>query len=303
MEGGSKMKKKKYQSIENVKSKYGLLFVSHWIVGFVLLFLFPLVQSIVYSFSDVTLNSDGVKTEFIGLETYKYYLREDPEFFNNLFSDIGSLVYSLPIILLLSLVIAIILNQNFKGRLFFRALYFVPVIIASGVVMDLLVVQDEETIAAGVNTAITSSLFDVEDVMGWFNLPESIAEYVKVIINNIFDLLWNCGIQTVLFIAGLQSIPKSLYEASRVEGATKWEEFWFITFPMLGSVTFLVAVFTIVDTFVNTQRNVIRLATSLMEKGIYDSSSTMLWIYFLSVGLIMGVFMYLYNRFLLKRWK
>ena len=297
------MKKKKYQSIENVKSKYGLLFVSHWIVGFVLLFLFPLVQSIVYSFSDVTLNSDGVKTEFIGLETYKYYLREDPEFFNNLFSDIGSLVYSLPIILLLSLVIAIILNQNFKGRLFFRALYFVPVIIASGVVMDLLVVQDEETIAAGVNTAITSSLFDVEDVMGWFNLPESIAEYVKVIINNIFDLLWNCGIQTVLFIAGLQSIPKSLYEASRVEGATKWEEFWFITFPMLGSVTFLVAVFTIVDTFVNTQRNVIRLATSLMEKGIYDSSSTMLWIYFLSVGLIMGVFMYLYNRFLLKRWK
>lgn len=297
------MKKKKYQSIENVKSKYGLLFVSHWIVGFVLLFLFPLVQSIVYSFSDVTLNSDGVKTEFIGLETYKYYLREDPEFFKNLFSDIGSLVYSLPIILLLSLVIAIILNQNFKGRLFFRALYFVPVIIASGVVMDLLVVQDEETIAAGVNTAITSSLFDVEDVMGWFNLPESIAEYVKIIINNIFDLLWNCGIQTVLFIAGLQSIPKSLYEASRVEGATKWEEFWFITFPMLGSVTFLVAVFTIVDTFVNTQRNVIILATSLMEKGIYDSSSTMLWIYFLSVGLIMGVFMYLYNRFLLKRWK
>lgn len=297
------MKKKKYQSIENVKSKYGLLFVSHWIVGFVLLFLFPLVQSIVYSFSDVTLNSDGVKTEFIGLETYKYYLREDPEFFNNLFSDIGSLVYSLPIILLLSLVIAIILNQNFKGRLFFRALYFVPVIIASGVVMDLLVVQDEETIVAGVNTAITSSLFDVEDVMGWFNLPESIAEYVKIIINNIFDLLWNCGIQTVLFIAGLQSIPKSLYEASRVEGATKWEEFWFITFPMLGSVTFLVAVFTIVDTFVNTQRNVIILATSLMEKGIYDSSSTMLWIYFLSVGLIMGVFMYLYNRFLLKRWK
>ena len=297
------MKKKKYQSIENVKSKYGLLFVSHWIVGFVLLFLFPLVQSIVYSFSDVTLNSDGVKTEFIGLETYKYYLREDPEFFNNLFSDIGSLVYSLPIILLLSLGIAIILNQNFKGRLFFRALYFVPVIIASGVVMDLLVVQDEETIAAGVNTAITSSLFDVEDVMGWFNLPESIAEYVKIIINNIFDLLWNCGIQTVLFIAGLQSIPKSLYEASKVEGATKWEEFWFITFPMLGSVTFLVAVFTIVDTFVNTQRNVIILATSLMEKGIYDSSSTMLWIYFLSVGLIMGVFMYLYNRFLLKRWK
>ena len=169
--------------------------------------------------------------------------------------------------------------------------------------MDLWVVQDEETIVAGVNTAITSSLFDVEDVMGWFNLPESIAEYVKIIINNIFDLLWNCGIQTVLFIAGLQSIPKSLYEASRVEGATKWEEFWFITFPMLGSVTFLVAVFTIVDTFVNTQRKVIILATSLMEKGIYDSSSTMLWIYFLSVGLIMGVFMYLYNRFLLKRWK
>ena len=179
-----------------------------------------------------------------------------------------------------------------------------PVIIASGVVIQMLFkTTDEDLISAGVNSALSDSMFSVEDVISWLNLPDKIASYVKIVINNIFDLLWNCGVQTVLFIAGLQSIPKSLYEASNVEGASKWEEFWFITFPMLGNVTLLVMLYTMVDLFTNSRRSIIELATNKMNSGVYDTTSTMLWIYFVIISLIMSLVLFIYNKTLIKRWQ
>ena len=126
---------------------------------------------------------------------------------------------------------------------------------------------------------------------------------LALIINNIFDLLWSCGIQTVLFIAGLQAIPRSLYESSKVEGATKWEEFWFITFPMLGSVTLLVSVFTMVELFTSENNTLVERAYAMMDNGVFDESSTMLWIYFVAIGAVMGIILFCYNRFLMKRWQ
>ena len=297
------MKKKKYRSIEQLKSRYGYMFVAIWIVGFILFFAYPIILSILYSFSDVSLSNEGVSTEFIGITAYKYWLYEDPNYFNWLSADVTSMLYSLPIILLVSFVLALLLNQKFPGRLFFRALYFVPVIIATGVVLKLMFQTTSEDLAgAGVSAALTDSMFSIEDVTKWLDLPDQIATYVKTIINNIFDLLWNCGIQTVLFIAGLQSIPRTLYEASKVEGATKWEEFWFITFPSLGNVILLVGIFTMVDLFTNNRNQIIDKAYNLIYTGNFDSTSAMLWIYFVVVSIIMGLVLFLYNRFLLKRW-
>lgn len=297
------IKKKKYRSIEQLKSRYGLGFTSIWIVGFILFFAYPIFQSIWYSFCNVTISTSGVATEFVGLENFKYILMEHPDYTTWLSGDVASILYSLPIILLLSLVLALFLNQKFAGRLFFRALYFVPVIIASGVVIELMFqTTSEELTEAGVTTALTASMFSIEDVVGWLNMPTGVAEVVKNIINDIFDLLWSCGIQTVLFIAGLQSIPRTLYEASKVEGASKWEEFWFITFPSLGSVTLLVAVYTMVDVFTNSRNVLIERTTLLINNGNYDQTSAMLWIYFIAVGAVMGLVLFLYNRFLLKRW-
>ena len=297
-------KKKKYRSIENLKSRYGVMFTMPWIIGFVLFFAWPLIQSIWFSFCDVTLSKDGVVTKFTGLTNYNYFLNVHGEYDKWLSSALTSILYSLPIILLVSLVLALLLNQKFRGRLFFRALYFIPVIIATGVVVDLMfMTTSDELTAAGVSLGITDSMFSIEDVIGWLDMPDKVAMYVKLIINNIFDLLWSCGIQTVLFIAGLQSIPRSLYEASKVEGATKWEEFWFITFPMLGSVTLLVSVFTMVDLFTSENNLLIEKAYTMMDNGIFDESSTMLWIYFVAVGAVMGLILFCYNRFLMKRWQ
>lgn len=299
------MRKKHIKGIEQIKSKYGVIFVAPWFIGFIIFFLVPVIQSLWFSFCDVTMSTEGVETEFIGLETYKYYLEGHADFTELFLADLTSVMYSLPIILMVSLVLAILLNNKFRGRLFFRALYFMPVIIASGVVLKILfMTTDEEAlISSGVNVSLTDSMFSVEDVVGWLDMPDNIAVIVKSIINNIFDLLWSSGIQTVLFIAGLQSIPSTLYEASKVEGASKWEEFWFITFPMLGSVTMLVMVFTVVDLLTSTRRGIINLAYNQMNAGVYDSPSTILWMYFLVVGVLMALILFLYNKILLKRWQ
>ena len=299
------MKKKKYRSIEQLKSRYGYGFTAIWVIGFILFFAFPVVQSVYYSFADVAISaSEGVVVNFVGLKNFKYILNEHPEYTTWLTTDMSTILYSLPIILLVSIVLAMLLNQKFRGRIIFRAIYFVPVIIASGAVLKLMFqTTSEELTSAGVSTAITGSMFSIEDIVGWLNIPDKVAQILKDIINNIFDLLWSCGIQTVLFIAGLQSIPATLYEASKVEGATKWEEFWFITFPSLGSVTLLVSVYTMVDAFTNTRNTVIDKAYTMINAGNYDETSAMLWVYFAVVGVVMGLILFLYNRFLLKRWQ
>lgn len=280
------------------------MFVSPWIIGFILFFAIPLVQSIYFAFCDVTMSINGAKTTFIGLESFKALLTEDPNFTDQLFGSIGSIFYSLPVILLISIVLALLLNQKFKGRLLFRAVYFLPVIIATGVVVEIMFKSTSSDLTgAGVSGSLSDSMFSVDDVLLWLNLPAQAAKYVKLVINDIFNLLWSCGIQTVLFIAGLQSIPSTLYEASRVEGASKWEEFWFITFPILGSVTLLVSVYTMVDLFTNNNNELVSAIYDMMSSGTYDLTSTMLWIYFVIVGVVLGAILYLYNRFLMKRWQ
>lgn len=297
-------RKKKYRGIDKIKSRYGYLFVAPWAIGFILFFAVPIVQSMWYSFSEIRLTADGVKTIFVGLENYNEILMTDPYYVGNVLADITSMSYSLPIILILSLILALLLNQKFRGRLFFRALYFMPVIIASGVVLELMFqTTDTDTVVSGVSSTLTGSMFSIEDITALLDLPVEIAEYVQLIITNIFDLIWSCGIQTVLFIAGLQSIPGTLYEASRMEGASKWQEFWFITLPMLANIILLVVIYTIVDIFTNTGNKVVSKAFSMINSGVYDITSAMLWFYFLIVGVLMGLFLFLYNRLLLKRWR
>lgn len=297
------MKKKKYRGIEQLKSRYGWLFISTWLIGVVLFFAIPVIQSIIYSFSQMTVNEGGIQTVFIGMKNYKYIIAEHTDYLNWLGKSVTNFLYSLPIIVLLSLVLALLLNQKFKGRLFFRALYFMPVIIASGVVIEIISSMTTGDISeSSVSESVSGGMFSVQDVIAVLDLPSEIAEYVQKIISNIFDLIWSSGIQTVLFIAGLQSIPSSLYEASRVEGATKWEEFWFITFPMLSNVTILVMVYTMVELFISNRNVMILKVYDLMRAAVYDQTSAMMWFYFLVVGGIMGVIVGIYKKFLQNKW-
>lgn len=297
-------KLKKHRSIEHLKSRYGFMFSLPWLIGVIIFFLLPLVQSIIYSFAEVKLRVGGLDTSLIGLENYLYVLKEDGQFTNNLGKSLSNFAYSFPLILILSLILGILLNQEFKGRVFFRALYFLPVIIASGVVMELIFRATTSNISsAGTDTSVRESMISVGTVIDWLGLPATISQYINTVIGAIMNLVWSCGIQIVLWISGMQAIPDLLYEVAKVEGATKWEEFWFITFPMLSRVTVLVAIFTMVELITAKTDSVMKQSYTFMQAQEYGQASAMLWIYFVVIGVIMGLLIFLYNRFCAKRWE
>ena len=297
------MRNKKRKGVESLKARDGFMFITPWIIGIVLFYVLPLIQSIIYSFSDVVLGADGMKVSLIGINHYKFIITEHPDYTSMLTKSLVSIVYQLPLIVILSMILAIMLNREFRGRVFFRGLYFLPVIIATGIAMDLIFKTTTTDISSSSPESIAGSLFTTTDIMRFLNLPTGIASYVGVVVNNIFNLVWSCGIQIILFISGLQSISGSLYEASHIEGATKWEQFWFITFPMLGRITLLVVIFTMVELFTDTRNELMNYISTLMRGGVYDESSAMLWFYFLIVGGVIGIIMLLYNLKVLKKWE
>ena len=295
-------KLKKSRGIEELKARWGFMFIMPWLVGLIVFFFIPIVQSIIYSFSSV--NAIGEWLGWKGFEHYDTLLNSDPNYTTWLSDSLSELIYSMPIILVLSLILAMMLNQKFRGRLFFRALYFLPVIIASGYVMKMIFTTTDESLTdMGTSAGMSSGLITVEDLTTSFNFSKEIAEFVSTAINDIFNLIWSCGIQIVLFLSGLQSIPTSLYEASRVEGATKWEEFWFITFPMLSRITLLVGVFTMVELFTNERNPLIAEVYKKIRGTQYDEPSAMIWFYFIIVAAIMGIVMFLFNKFIMKRYE
>lgn len=303
-------KKRRVRGIESKKSLYGRMFVLPWEIGIVLFFLVPIVQSIWYSFSDVWLDPlEGIMTEFVGIDNFKYMLRENPSYLKNLTTSLTNFTYSLPIIVIVSFILAVILNQKFKGRMIFRSLYFLPVIIATGVVMTYLT----ESVGGNQNPIIQLSTdasneyvsggIDFEAVLGQLNMPQEITDLMAKYIGMIFNLLWDCGVQIVLFIAGLQTIPEQLYEVSKVEGATTWEEFWYITLPMVSNSLLLVIIYTVIDLLTKTSDPVMKQAYDIMNlnQNYYHSSAGM-WFYFAVIGLITAAILFLYNKICMKRW-
>ena len=300
------MRNKKVKGVERLKVRYGRMFVLPWTIGFLLFFMIPLIESIMYAFSNVSLVNENMLT-FAGLEHFKYLLQEDPNFIDNMAEAVTSFVYSLPIIVALSLIFALILNQKFRGRLFARAVFFLPVIIATGVVMKFVTGEALGTNSAALSTAIgeteSYSGIQFDQLLINLGLPQSVTELLSDYIARVFNLVWSCGIQILLFVAGMQSIPDHLYEVSKIEGATAWEEFWFVTFPMLGNVIFLVLIYTIVDLFTAFDNPIMKQAYELISKNsVYDQSSAMLWGYFVVVGIIGGLILLAYNRILMRKW-
>lgn len=299
------MKKiKKNCGITALKAKYFWICVTPWAIGLALFFVLPIIQSLIYSFSSVKLLSGGVDISFVGLKNFKYIFAENADYTDYIAQALIKFAYSFPIILILSLILALMLNQKFKGRIFFRALYFLPVIIASGAVLKTIL----SSTASGLSNmsqdeSIAMEMFNVSDLVDSIGLPAQMSEYFTVVIDGITGLVWNCGIQTVLFIAGMQAIPPLLYEVSKVEGATKWEEFWFITLPMLSRVILLVSVFTAVELVTDSTNPIMDVAYGFMQSQFYGEGSAMLWSYFAIVGILMALLLWIYNKTCMKRWE
>lgn len=294
--------KNKKLSLKGRKELYGWIFVAPWVVGFLILFLKPLISSLWYSFSNLQVTVEGIKTEFVKLQHWNYIFLENPGYTDNLSSAISSFVLSLPIIVFLSVCIAIILNQKFRGRLLARAIFFIPAIMASGVVMGLFSTTTASMSGAGETNYFTGAI-DFGSIISGLGLPESVTGILSSYVTQISSLIWSSGVQIILVLSGLQSISPQLYEVAKIEGANAWETFWFITFPMLSNILLVVVLYTTIDLFTNSDNPVMSNAYYLiLERQNYSESSAMLWAYFLIVGVILAAILFLMDKFMLKKW-
>ena len=301
------MKKKRVMSIEARRSRQGYTFLIHWILGLILFVAVPIIESVRYSFSNVQISANGVQIEFAGLKHFKQILFENPNYLDNVRDSLGNLLYKIPIILSLSILFAVLLNQKFVGRTVARAIFFLPVILASTKILTLMNagnVRGSSIVVYSGAQYTYGSIIDFNSILQNLNLPSKITEVFSNYLQNVFQLIFECGVQIILFLAGLQSIPSSLYEVSKIEGASKWEEFWFITIPMLRNVILLVLIFTMIEHFTSNTNSVINQAYSVLRnRQLYDLSSAMLCFYFMIGLAIMGILVFLYNKFCMKRWE
>ncbi len=295
------MKNKKNRGVEAMKERYGWICVSFWVVGLLIFFVFPILQSIIYMFSDVKLVTGGFETKFVFIDNIKNIFTVDPNFTDNLKDSFIRFLYTFPSVMVLSFILATLLNQKFKGRIFFRALYFLPVIVASGVVYKT-ILTGQGIDSAQVDDSVRSVMFNVSDLIMSIGLPDSVSKIIEIILDRIMDIVWHSGIQIVLFVAGMQSVPPVLYEASKVEGANKWEEFWMITVPMMTKTMLLVSIFTMVEIVTSTDDAVMTQAYTFMSAQNYGESSAMLWVYFALVAVVMSAICGLYYKLFAKKW-
>ncbi len=292
---------KKTRGIEALRRRYGYTFVSHWVIGLITFFFIPLIYSVMYSFSDITMTDAGFSLTFAGLKNYNMTLSQNPDYLNQVRDAIGSMFYSLPMVIALSLILAVLLNQKYKGRTIMRILFFLPVIIESSVVIRLL---SDPAINVPIFDFSTEGqgFMDYEMILSNLNLPAQITEFLTFFLSNAVSLTWSCGVQIILFLAGLQSIPESLYEVSKIEGANKWDEFWQITVPMLRHVLSLVIIYSMISKFTSSTNQVVASALELMRSNDYGNAAAMLWFYFVVVLAVIGLVLFLYNRYCLKKW-
>ena len=299
--------KKHRGGITAVKRRYGALFVAPWTFGVIVFVVVPLFRCFYYSLSDVVMAPEGLQTSYVGLAHYKELFFTDPYYLNDVAASLSGLFTSVPLVVALSMILAILLNQKFRGRLLARAVFFLPVIIASGAVMDVLtdfsMTSDMMGAAGGAQNAEYMQVMDFSRVFAAFDLPKGIADLLEGYLQDVFNLIWNCGVPILLFVAGLQTIPAQLYEVGRVEGITAWEEFWYVTVPMMGRVIVLAVFYTMVELFI-TEGPVVKRAVLLLTQDMrYSASSAMLWPYFALVGAVMGLFMPAFNRLCLRKWE
>lgn len=297
------IRKAKQRSIEQLKERYAYMFISPWIIGMIVFFLFPIFHSIYLSFAKMSIGTEGVATEFVSTANYYKILVTEPDYLDNVLLALKNLFISVPFILVVSMVLALLLNGSYKGRIFYRGLYFLPVIIASGTVLQLfLTAGSSNATQAAVSDAAGFDLIDFDAVLSGLNLPSFIEEYISLALGEIFMLVWQSGIQTILIIAGLQSIPDLHYEVARVEGANAWETFWFVTFPQLIRTMVLVVIFSIIEVCAANTNDVISAAYRKFNDIEYGVGSAMLWFYYIFVAAIMLIIFFVYQRVFVKKW-
>lgn len=289
-----KRQKTKLAGLQKRKAISGYLFISPFIIGFLAFMIKPLFQSLYMSFSDVQLGAGEFKNVWKGLDNYNYAFRVDANFVRLLTEELSRMAIYSVAIMVFSFFVALVLNQKFKGRALVRSVFFLPVILASGVMLKLdsdnalmAAVAQTVEVNAGGTAGITDAL---QNILRTTGVGVRAFETLFEIIDNIYDVAISSGIQIIIFLSGLQTISTSMYEAADIEGCTKWESLWKITFPMVSSLFLVNWIYTVVDFCMRSDNEVIEKITTYMNVNLnYGLASAMAWTYFVLVMAIIGV--------------
>lgn len=259
--------------LERRENRVGYLFILPWLLGMLALVLWPMLQSFQFSLNRIRLLPQGMAQLYVGMENYSQIFLTDPRFIVGLQSYLLETLIAVPVIVAFALIIAMLLNEKISCRGFFRMIFFLPIIIASGPVMQQLADQEAASIPMMNVTMIQQTLDEY--------LPLVLANSITSVFSNMITLLWYAGVQILIFLAALQKIDTSLYEAAKIDGGSKWECFWKITLPTIKPMILLNVVYTVIFMSNNEQNELIVLIydTMLSATGGYGYASAMAWLY------------------------
>jgi ABC-type sugar transport system permease subunit len=287
-------------SLEQKNRYYGLYFILPWFVGFLFLFLVPLLSSFRYSLSNLQVTNDGFSLEFIGWSNYREALLSHESYVRILTESVINIGVNTPLIIIFSLFFAVLLNQKFRGRVLARAIFFLPVILASGIIASIENGDLMQSVVRSANDTTGGGLSIMKNLELTVMLVESglnitFVEYLTGAVSRIYEIVSQSGVQILIFLAGLQSISPSLYEAAKIEGSTGYEAFWKITFPMISPLILTNLVYTIIDSFISdqTSRLVVDTAFKSFDFGL---SAAMAWMYFGVIALVLWITTSLVSR-------
>lgn len=293
-------KQSKVAGLQRRKAISGYLFIAPFIIGFLAFMVKPLFQSLYMSFYTVEVSPNGIHNVFKGLANYIQAFTIDTEFNRLLVEEISRMCINSLAIMVFSFFVALILNQKFKGRALVRAIFFLPVILSSGVILG---VESNNALLASVQnmveeTTSTTSVTDaIKSILLTSGIGASAFEKVFDIVDGIYDVAIASGIQIIIFLSGLQTISTNMYEAAAIEGCTAWESLWKITFPMISSLFLVNWIYTIVDFCMRSDNQVMEKISDQMIQYInYGFASAMSWIYFLIVIVIIGVSSFIISK-------
>ncbi|MFA7529992.1 MAG: sugar ABC transporter permease [Bacilli bacterium] len=263
-------------------------FIGVWIFGFAVFMAFPLVASLVFSLSNVSVLGTGLEVKPSGFKNFIaiFEIEDGFVFLEKLADFLVELLFRLPIIIVFSIIIAVLLNRKFRGRALFRSIFFLPVIISSGPVINELISQG----AGGTNIINSYGFITIIEE----SLNPALAKPLVALFSEIIIVFWFSGVQILIILAGLQKIDRSIYEAASVDGAGPWEKFWKITLPALSNLIFVNIIYTVVLLATFSENEVIQHIRGSMNKidqnySYYGIASAMAWIYFIVILAVLGI--------------
>jgi ABC-type sugar transport system permease subunit len=271
---------------------WGVVFLMPWIIGFLLFFLKPLIETFIFSFQKVSPSDSGLIIENVGLKNYYRAFRENVDFTPSLIGSAQVTVINLVVISIFSLLMAVVLNSKFKGRTFIRAVFFIPVIFNSSAVTAALGGGEALRNIMERNGMGVGNTFNFEAYLLEANIATGLIVFLISSITSIYSVVSLSGVQILIYLAGIQSIPGHLYEAAKIEGATSYEIFWKITLPMVSPMIITTAVYTIVDTFLRTS-----VTEVIADTGVdYGLNAAMSWVYFGVSSIILAVVLFILSK-------